>query len=62
LLADFGGWQDGYGAFTYAFSAKDKLIHYVKNQEEHHKKKTFREELVELLKEHSVEFNEKYLD
>lgn len=62
LFPDFGGWQDGYGAFTYAFSAKDNLIRYVKNQEEHHKKKTFREELIELLKEHGVEFDEQYLD
>ena len=62
LFPDFGGWQDGYSAFTYAFSAKNDLINYVKNQEEHHKKKTFREELIELLKEHGVEFDEKYLD
>lgn len=62
LFPDFGGWQDGYGAFTYAFSAKNNLIEYVKNQEEHHKKKTYKEELIELLKEHGVEFDEKYLD
>lgn len=62
LFPDFGGWQDGYSSFTYAFSAKDNLIRYVKNQEEHHKKTTFREELIELLKEHGVEFDEKYLD
>jgi putative transposase len=36
--------QDGYGAFTYSFRDKDKLIEYVKNQEEHHKKVTFRED------------------
>lgn len=62
LFPDFGGWQDGYGAFTYSFSAKNELIEYVKNQEEHHQTKTFREELMELLAEHEVEFDEKYLD
>ena len=61
LFPDFSGWQDGYGAFTYSYSAKNGLIEYVKNQEEHHKTKTFREELIELLKEHGVEFDEKYL-
>lgn len=54
-------WQDGYGAFTYSFKDKDKLIEYVKNQEIHHKKKTFRDEFVELLNEHGIEFDEKYL-
>ena len=61
LLPTFSGWQDGYGAFTYSFNAKDKLIEYVKNQEEHHKKKSFREEFIELLNEHGIEFDEKYL-
>lgn len=62
LFPNFNGWQDGYSAFTYAISAKDNLIEYIKNQEEHHKTKTFQEELVELLHEHGVEFDERYLD
>ena len=62
LFEHFDGWQDGYAAFTYSIEAKDNLIEYVKNQEEHHKTKTFREELVELLKEHGVEYDEKYLE
>lgn len=62
LFPDFGGWQDGYSAFTYSFSAKENLIRYVKNQEEHHRATTFREELIALLKEHGVEFDEKYLE
>jgi len=37
------------------------LIEYVKNQEEHHKTKTFREEFIELLTEHGIEFDERYL-
>ncbi len=62
LFPGFDNWQDGYAAFTYAFEAKDNLIEYVKNQEAHHKTKTFREELIELLQENGVEFDEKYLE
>ena len=61
LFQKFGGWQDGYGAFTYSIKEKDRLIEYVKNQEKHHKLKTFREEYIELLNEHGIEFDEKYL-
>lgn len=62
LFPYFNGWQDGYGAFTYAIEAKNNLIEYVKNQEKHHRKETFKEELVKLLLEHEVAFDEKYLD
>ncbi|UBM61068.1 IS200/IS605 family transposase [Candidatus Sulfidibacterium hydrothermale] len=61
LFPKFNGWQNGYGAFTYAITAKDNLINYVKNQKEHHHKATFKEEYVRLLKEHQIEFDEKYL-
>ncbi len=61
LFPKFAGWQDGYGAFTYTIKEKGRLIEYVKNQEEHHKVKTFRDEYVALLKEHGIEFDEKYL-
>ncbi|MGC9331002.1 MAG: hypothetical protein ACP5DZ_03890 [Bacteroidales bacterium] len=54
-------WQDGYGAFTYSFKEKDRLIQYVKNQRGHHKVKSFKEEFIELLREHEIEFDEKYL-
>jgi putative transposase len=62
LFPKFNGWQDGYSAFTYSQDAKDKLIGYVKNQEEHHKKVSFREELISLLKEHGIDFDEKYME
>ncbi|MDO8366177.1 MAG: IS200/IS605 family transposase [Saprospiraceae bacterium] len=62
LFTEFSGWQDGYGAFTYSFSSKNDLIKYVKNQEAHHKTITYREELIALLEEHGVEFDEKYLE
>jgi REP element-mobilizing transposase RayT len=57
----FPGWQEGFGGFTYSIKEKDRLIEYVKNQEEHHKKFSFRDEFIDLLKEHEVEFDEKYL-
>jgi REP element-mobilizing transposase RayT len=61
LFPDFDGLQEGYAAFTYTINEKEGLIRYVQNQEEHHKKMTFKEELVVLLKEHNVEFDERYL-
>ena len=61
FFPDFNGWQDGYGAFTYSANQKNILIAYVKNQEEHHKNKTFKDEYVALLEEHEIEFDEKYL-
>ena len=62
LFSYFNGWQDGYSAFTYSIDAKNNLIEYVKNQETHHLKKSYREELIDLLKEHGVEYDEKYLE
>src|SRR5687768_4791073 len=61
LFKNFNGWQDGYGAFTYSVKEKNRLIEYVKNQEEHHKIVSFRDEYIELLREHDIEFDEKYL-
>jgi putative transposase len=61
LFEKFGGWQEGYGAFTYSNKEKERLIQYVIEQEEHHKTITFREEYIELLKEHGIEYEEKYL-
>jgi REP element-mobilizing transposase RayT len=61
IFPNFGGWQDGYGAFTYHIEAINNLIEYVKNQEEHHRIKTFEEEYRQLLKEHNIEFDERYL-
>jgi putative transposase len=54
-------WQSGFGAFSYSYSQIDKVIKYIMNQEEHHKKKTFKEEYLKLLKNFEVEYNEKFL-
>ena len=61
LFPEFPGWQVGYSLFTYHISSKEYLIRYVKNQREQHKKISFKEELINLLKEHGVEYKEEYL-
>ncbi|WP_338790755.1 IS200/IS605 family transposase [Bernardetia sp. MNP-M8] len=54
-------WQKGYGAFSYSKSALDTVVKYVLNQPKHHKKRTFKEEYLLLLKKFEIEYNEKYL-
>ena len=61
LFPCFDGWQIGYGGFTYSFKDKNHLIEYMKSQEVHHQEVTFIEELIVLLKERGIEFDEKYL-
>jgi putative transposase len=56
----FKGWAEGYAALTYANSDKDKVIAYIKNQQEHHKKTTFIEEYRQLLLEHDISIDEKF--
>lgn len=54
-------WQEGYAAFSYSKSQRDAVIKYIMNQEQHHHRKTFREEYLELLRKSDIEFDEKYL-
>ena len=54
-------WQEGYGAFTYSMRDKQRVINYILNQEEHHRKRTFRDEYKNLLNEMDVSYNERYL-
>ena len=54
-------WQEGYGAFTYGHSQMNQVYQYVLNQEEHHKKKSFREEYLDFLQKSGIEYNDKYL-
>jgi len=61
LFRGFDHWQNGYGAFTHSIKEKEQLIEYIKNQREHHKKKTFLEEYRELLEEAGIPFDPKYL-
>jgi len=61
IFAGFDGWQQGYGAFTHSFKEKDRLIKYIKNQKEHHRRITFRAEYKALLNEHGIAFKDEYL-
>ncbi len=61
LLPDFTNWQEGYGAFSCSYKEKDRLIDYIKNQEQHHKKFSFEDEYRTLLEEYGIKFDEKYL-
>ena len=55
-------WQEGYSAFTVSPSARVGVKHYIANQKEHHRHKSFREELVEMLERAGVEYDPRYLD
>lgn len=61
VFPEFTHWQDGYGAFTVSYSDKDAVTEYIKNQPEHHKHVSFKDELREFLVKHGVKFDEKYL-
>ncbi|HNW76991.1 MAG TPA: IS200/IS605 family transposase [Bacteroidales bacterium] len=54
-------WQKGYGAFTHSKSQIDTVVKYIVNQDNHHKKRTFREEYLEILRKNEVEFDENYV-
>lgn len=54
-------WQPGYGAFSYAQSELNNVINYIKKQEEHHKKTSFRTEYIDFLKKFEVEYDDNYL-
>jgi putative transposase len=56
----FEGWADGYAAFTYAWKDKEMIVNYIINQQEHHKKETFEDELRRLLKEFGIEADDRY--
>jgi putative transposase len=53
-------WQEGYGAFSVSASQVPKTIAYINNQKEHHRKKTFQEEFLELLTKHGIEYDQRY--
>jgi putative transposase len=54
-------WQEGYGAFTVSPQNLDSVRHYILNQEEHHRKSTFQEEYLDLLKRSGTHFDERYV-
>jgi putative transposase len=54
-------WQEGYGVFSYSHSQIDAVYRYIENQEEHHKKRTFKEEYLDFLEKFEVSFDERYI-
>ena len=54
-------WQTGYAAFSVSHSQKQAVLNYIANQEEHHRKLTFKEELVRFLKKHEIAYDERFI-
>ncbi|MEK7274074.1 MAG: transposase [Candidatus Desantisbacteria bacterium] len=54
-------WQEGFGAFSYSKSQIPKVISYINNQEEHHKKKSFIEEYKNFLQAFKIDYDEQYI-
>ena len=54
-------WQDGYGAFSVGAGEIVGLRKYIAGQKEHHRKRSFQEELIEFLKEYGIQYDERYL-
>lgn len=61
MFSTFPGWQVGFGAFTYHISSKESLIKYVLNQAIHHKTITYKDELIKLLQDNLIGYNDDYL-
>jgi len=55
------GWQDGYAAFTMSKSADEDVINYVLKQEEHHRRRSFQEELIAMLDKFGIEYDPRYV-
>lgn len=60
VFSKFRGWAEGYAALTYSYENKDQIINYIKNQQLHHRKVSFYDELKELLESSGIQINEKY--
>ena len=54
-------WQEGHGSFSHSRSQISQVANYISNQEKHHKKKTFKEEYLEILNNLDIEYDERYL-
>ncbi len=55
-------WQIGYAAFTVSANTREAVQRYIANQEEHHRTKSFREELIEMLERAGIVYDPKYID
>lgn len=61
LMKEKFSWQEGFGAFSYSKSQLPRVIKYIQNQQQHHRKRTFREEYLALLEAHGVDYDERYI-
>ena len=61
FIAGKFSWQNGYGAFTYSRLLVDRIVKYIMGQPEHHKRQSFKEEYLSILKNFDVEYDDKYL-
>jgi REP element-mobilizing transposase RayT len=60
LFPAFNGWAEGYGSFTCSYMDLGRLIDYIKNQQEHHRKKSFEDEYRSLLIESGVKIDDRF--
>lgn len=61
LTNSYFRWQQGYGAFSHSKSQVTRVIRYIENQELHHRKRTFRQEYIAMLKKFEIDFDEDYI-
>ena len=61
MFPKYESWESTYGAFTYSEADKEKVINYIINQKEHHRRISTREELINILQEFGIEYDERYL-
>jgi REP element-mobilizing transposase RayT len=54
-------WQQGYSAFSVSRSEADRVIKYIRNQEKHHRRTTYQDEVRQFLKRHGMECDERYM-
>ncbi|MBL1222742.1 IS200/IS605 family transposase [Chryseobacterium sp. L7] len=54
-------WQNGYGAFSVGRNEINRVVNYIKNQRLHHKTQEFKNELIEMLDSHNIEYDERYI-
>ena len=61
LLLSHFQWQDGFGAFSYSHADIENVFKYIQNQESHHAHQSFRDEYIEMLKFHEIDYDERYI-
>ena len=58
----FKGWGGGYCSLSYSINEKEMISNYIKNQRDHHKTVSFKEELEEIVKEAKLDFDQRFWD